>query len=61
MAEANISHDDITVNEDTNVPNKAWVKIKKSFNLEQVRPLPLDTPIYDDKVKLVSLNIIRTE
>ena len=42
----------VKVHEDTNFPDKAWVKIKKTIKVSPVEPLPLTTPIYPDKVIL---------
>ena len=51
MAEA-ISNNsvNIEVNPQTENPDKAWKLIKDSVNHVEIKPLPLDTPIYEDKV-----------
>ena len=42
----------IEVNPDTNDPQRAWSLIQKQVTKTPVTPLPLDTPIYPDKVSL---------
>lgn len=41
----------VTVNENFHKPDTAWNKMHKTIPQKQLQPLPLNTPIYPDKVK----------
>lgn len=40
----------IEVHEETNYPDRAWVKLKKGIKVEKVLKTPLNTPVHPDKV-----------
>lgn len=42
----------IQVQTNTNFPDTAWSDIKDSINKTKVEQIPLDTPIFSDKVNI---------
>ena len=46
------NHSKIKVHEDTNFPDKAWVKLKKGIKVVPVHKLPLNTQVFKNKVKI---------